>query len=43
MSQKKGDMMINRPLEGEDIDPADIDDLATDADKKADIKVWLCK
>ena len=35
MSDKKGDMMINRPLEERPIDPADVDDDATDADKKA--------
>ena len=35
MAPKKGDMMINRPLEERPIDPADVDDDATEADKKA--------
>ena len=35
MAPKKGDMMINRPLEERMVDPADVDDDATDADKKA--------
>ena len=43
MSDKKGEMMINRPLEERPIDPADLDLDATDADKKAQIRTSSCK
>ena len=44
MAPKKGDMMINRPLEERPIDPADVDDDATDADKKTkQIRISSCR
>ena len=36
-------MMINRPLEERMVDPADVDDDATDADKKNQIRISSCR